>query len=201
MAVKQFNPLVKAQEKKLRKKQEQRMRMLKFGFELATEKDIKEVSVQEICKKVGTVPSNFFHYFTDKEEFNTRIISNIVDRRNAFMVDCLDPSFPFQKRLKAFLFHLVRYYISEWRDFMFLDHIHFSATPERAKFDLLDNLILEGIRKGYIRDMDAAFITSAIYSFISGVVRERIADKSRVGRNDVEAVLDVLFNGISTSKV
>jgi len=55
-------------------KEEKESKLLKSGFELFTEKGVKETSVQEIASRAGVAKGTFYLYFKDKYDLQNHLI-------------------------------------------------------------------------------------------------------------------------------
>ncbi len=174
----------------------------RFGF--------RKTTMEEIAKALKKGKSSIYYYYGSKEEiFEAVVLYEANTLRNLLTKAIKSVDSPIEK-LRSYVFVRMKSFekLSNYYNAIFdkdLDHFEFIERV-REKYDreelaILRLILYDGARRGYFRANNSEFTAMAVQTALKGLEvplfwKRREADMGK----RLEAILDVLFNGILVNR-
>lgn len=183
-----------------------RQKIIRISGHIFSRYGFRKTTMEEIARALNKGKSSIYYYYKSKEEiFEAVVLYEANTLRNQLTKAIKAVDSPIDKlrayvnvRMKAFE-KLSNYYNAIFdKD---LDHFEF-IEKVREKYDreelaILRLIIYDGVRKGYFRPNNSEFTAMAVQTALKGIEVPLFWKKRQQNvQNRLEAILDVLFNGL-----
>lgn len=174
----------------------------KFGF--------RKTSLDDIARACGKGKSSLYYYFKNKEEIFEEVIARDVDRMKADFLAAVDSVDTPQLRIRIYvlrrmqLFHnLVAFFPTFRHEFMeYYSYIEKIRTRYDAEeLAIIKEILEDGIRRGVFVMKNVEITAQAIIKAMKGFEYPwALEQQEDVMERDIDALLEVLFNGVLKRK-
>ncbi|HIJ72065.1 MAG TPA: TetR/AcrR family transcriptional regulator [Planctomycetes bacterium] len=173
--------------KRLTRKQRERMRhkgeILKSALCLFSQKGFGNVSMQEIAKESEFSVGTLYNFFESKEALFEELISSTGQEVLSELLEVLEGPGSEKERLSAFIRHqqkfqekhgdVIKLYVSEFGIMgSKLSKIRHGSQIHKVLDSILEELVREGIRKGYFRAVDPAITAKSLGAITETLIFE-----------------------------
>lgn len=179
-------------------------------LELIGEKGVQDLTVSSVAQKAGIAKGTIYLYFNDKEDLVCSTIETSLQPLFSRLLEILESDLsPDEKLVEYATFSMEFFdkYRSTFRALLYNQH---QAHVHKERYiddkyqqirDRLADVIAEGINQNIFRDIDS-FIGANIFmeSTIAVTVQYLITEKQRDIDKDVDALIDILLNGLNRIK-
>jgi AcrR family transcriptional regulator len=187
-------------------KEEFRRRVIISAGQIFSRYGFKKTTMDEIAKALKMGKSSIYYYFESKEEIFEAVVlyeANIL--RNELTTAIKSVESPIDK-MRRYVFVRMKSFekLSNYYNAIFdknLDHYHFIETI-REKYDreelaILRLILYDGARKKVFNVANSEYTAMAVQTTLKGLEVPLFWKKKEINiGNRLNAILDVLFNGI-----
>ena len=187
-------------------REEYRRRVILTAGQIFSRYGFRKTTMDEIAKALKMGKSSIYYYFESKEEIFEAVVlyeANIL--RNELTTAIKSVESPVDK-MKNYVFVRMKAFekLSNYYNAIFdknLDHFDFIETIrsryDREELAILRLLIWHGVRKNVFNVANSEYTALAIQTTLTGLEVPLFWMKKEVNiQNRLNAILDVLFNGI-----
>ena len=187
-----------------------RQKIIRISGHIFSRYGFRKTTMEEIAKALNKGKSSIYYYYKSKEDiFEAVVLYEANTLRNLLTKAIKGVDSPIEK-LRSYVFVRMKAFekLSNYYNAIFdkdLDHFDF-IEKVREKYDreelaILRLIVYTGARRGYFRTHNSEFTAMAIQTALKGLEvplfwKRRQQDMD----NRLEAILDVLFNGILEKK-
>jgi AcrR family transcriptional regulator len=195
-------------EKQLSRKERERLRhkkeILDTALRLFSEKGFHNVAMQEIAKASEFSVGTLYNFFESKEALFAELINNCGENITTALANILDSPGTEAERLTNFIL-LAPTLLEKNAEFvkLYVSELGMHGAKYTKKFDKdnhdailntkLEQLIKDGVRKGFFRQVDPVITTKAINSTIESVAFEVAGQFDKTVAMDIFANVKQLF--------
>jgi AcrR family transcriptional regulator len=204
------------QERRDRKKNIKREKIIETAFELFSQKSYHEVMMEDVAKLTSVAKGTVYNYFSSKEELYFSIMKQRMEKLTSSLTVKIENETNSIDALRSFITHFYMF-MMKYQNFFLMyrkenlrkesDICAELKTLELKLRELLAGIILTGETKGLFRPIDEDFAVNIILGGIFGAVQRgidnRIDDQeSRKEKDKIfDFVLHGLFSGFDDKKV
>lgn len=204
------------QERRERKKNLKREKIIETAFELFSQKNYHEVMMEDVAKLTSVAKGTVYNYFRSKEELYFSIMKQRMEKLTGSLKEKIESESNSIDSLRSFITHLYLFMMKYQNFFLMYRKENLNKesdictelkTQEFELRNLLAGIIRTGETKGLFRQIDEDFAVNVILGGIFGAVQRGIDNII----NDIEArkekdkifdfVLHGLFSGFDDKKV
>lgn len=183
-----------------------RQKIIRISGHIFSRYGFRKTTMDEIAKALNKGKSSLYYYYQSKEEiFEAVVLYEANTLRNLLTKAIKSVDSPIEK-LRSYVFVRMKAFekLSNYYNAIFdkdLDHFDF-IEKVREKYDreelaILRLIVYNGVRRGYFRATNSEFTAMAIQTALKGLEVPLFWKKRQQDMdNRLEAILDVLFNGI-----
>ncbi len=187
-----------------------RQKIIRISGHIFSRYGFRKTTMDEIAKALNKGKSSLYYYYKSKEEiFEAVVLYEANTLRNLLTKAIKSVDSPIEK-LRSYVFVRMKAFekLSNYYNAIFdkdLDHFDF-IEKVREKYDreelaILRLIVYNGARRGYFRANNSEFTAMAIQTALKGLeVPLFWKRRHQEMDNRLEAILDVLFNGILIKK-
>ncbi len=195
-------------EKLLSRKERERLRhkkeILDTALRLFSEKGFHNVAMQEIAKASEFSVGTLYNFFESKEALFAELINNCGENITTALANILDSPGTEAERLTNFIL-LAPTLLEKNAEFvkLYVSELGMHGAKYTKKFDKdnhdailntkLEQLIRDGVRKGFFRQVDPVITTKAINSTIESIAFEVAGQFDKTVAMDIFANVKQLF--------
>lgn len=187
-------------------KEEFRQRIIVTSGQIFSRYGFRKTTMDEIAKALKKGKSSIYYYYQGKEEIFEAVVkheANMLRNQLTTAIKAVDS--PIEK-LRAYVYVRMKSFekLSNYYNAVFdknLDHFDF-IEKVREKYDreelaILRLILYNGARRGFFRANNSEFTAMAVQTALKGLEVPMFWKRREAGTEKrLEAILDVLFNGI-----
>ncbi|RPI68675.1 MAG: TetR family transcriptional regulator, partial [Ignavibacteriales bacterium] len=204
------------QERRERKKNIKREKIIETAFKLFSQKNYHEVMMEDVARLTSVAKGTVYNYFSSKEELYFSIMKQRMEKLTSSLKEKTEYENNSVDSLRSFVTHLYMFMMKHQNFFLMYrkENLHkdsdICAELKLLEFklrDLLAGIIRTGEIKGLFRKIDEDFAVNVILGGIFGAVQRGIDNvineqEARIEKEKIfDFVLHGLFSGFDDKKV
>lgn len=194
-------------ERREKKKNIKREKIIETAFELFSQKSYHEVMMEDVAKLTSVAKGTVYNYFSSKEELYFSIMKQRMEKLTNSLKEKTENENNSVDSLRSFVTHLYMFMIKHQNFFLMYrkENLHKDSdicidlkNLEAKLRNLLAEIIRTGITKGLFRQIDEDFSVNVILGCIFGAVQRGI-DNKIMGHESVkerEKIFDFVLHGL-----
>ncbi len=195
------------QERRERKKNLKREKIIETAFELFSQKNYHEVMMEDVAKLTSVAKGTVYNYFTSKEELYFSIMKQRMEKLTTSLTEKINNENNSIDSLRSFVTHLYMFMMKYQNFFLMYRKENLQKdsdvcielkTLEQSLRDLLAGIIRSGETKGLFRKIDEDFAVNVILGGIFGAVQRGIDNKidEQEMRKEKDKIFDFVLHGL-----
>jgi TetR/AcrR family transcriptional regulator len=188
-----------------------RERLLSGATELFATKGYAAATVREIVERAGVTKPVLYYYFGSKEGIYLDLMREPFSKFAALVEEALHPAVPARERLFGLCLRAYDIFVENLDAARVMYSIYY-GPPQGAPFVDFDayhhrfqeavlQVLREGIRDGAFRDVDLDDAMWAVIGPVNVAMEVELCHpKQSLGRDGVRRVLDLVLEGIATTR-
>lgn len=185
---------------------DKREAILKTALTLFVERGFFGTPTSLISREAGVATGTLFFYFRTKEELIDTLYLQVKAKAADAMCRGLEKEKDTKARLNRIGHNAVAWGTENKEEMKFMEqfaHSPFVSTSAQeegmSRFAFLQDLVMEGIREGVIRDYDPQLLVYMMASSLSGLISRVAAAGSPLEREAIiDQGLEFVWNGLTT---
>jgi len=181
-------------------------RLLAAGLDLFAEKGYSSTSVRELVQDAGVTKPVLYYYFTSKEGLFRAVIDYLGEQQKRTLAAALKHKGSTLERLEGLIQRFGQLIKKRRKSFELVSSMifnppkgipeyDFSQFPHRAK-ETIRQILLEGIQRGEVRDVDPDDASLLILGLIFISVRFAVIHKQTMDPKHTVRLLKLAFRGL-----
>ena len=191
-------------------KEEFRNKIISTAGQIFSRYGFRKTTMEEIARALNKGKSSIYYYYPGKEEIFEAVVMHEANSLRSQLTKAIkEVDSPIDK-LKAYVNVRMRAFeeLSNYYNAVFdkeLDHFEFIEKVreqyDREELAILRLILYTGARRGYFNPNNSEFTAMAVQTALKGLEVPLFWKRRHVGMESrMEAILDVLFNGILIKK-
>jgi AcrR family transcriptional regulator len=196
--------MAKGQDGERKKSSENREKILATALALFTERGFFGTPTSLISKEAGVATGTLFFYFPTKEELIDTLYRRIKGEAAQAMCRGFDTKKTAQAKIRHLGINAVVWGILNPAKLKFMEQFAYSPFVSTtaheegmSHFHFLQDLVMDGIREGAIRDTDPSLLFCMMVSSLSGLIAQASCTEDPAERETIiKEGLDFIWNGL-----
>ncbi len=180
-------------------------RIFEIATQLFAQKGYEATSIEEITSVVGVAKGTLYYHFISKEElFNELVDDGVEFLKKSIDIKIRNMDNPIDK-LRRVITTQIRV-AKKYDKFMIIifaqlwgreDRNYFVREKVYSYIDKIEEIVIEGIEKGLIKNKNSKVVTDMIFSQFAPILMYKLENNQEVDADKLtNQYLDVILNGI-----
>jgi TetR/AcrR family transcriptional regulator, repressor of fatR-cypB operon len=172
-------------------------------LELVKDRGLAGITMSDISKAASIATGTLYIYFKNKEELIKALFTECRESSAREYFAGLDPTAPFEERLKKVFFNIVRYKMTHFSVSAFLEQSYHSPfvcitdlKKKQKALDPLFALIEEGIAQKKIRKVDTKLVITYLFGILNEMVKNAHFTNKKFSAEEVEQLYEMFRDGV-----
>lgn len=162
--------------------------------------------MSQIAHAAGVATGTIYHYFESKDALIVELFIHLAEKMRADIFRLDTPSLPYKERFETIWINIFEHHIRHPEVLSFFEQFFSSpylklVYPEGSVSfqDEISTFLLQGIEKGYIKNLDITMISAAFMGTVTATAKRNIYGRFSFTREDILKMVGIIWDGLKNN--